>query len=249
MVGENFKAVFLFALAWLTTSCASDAPKAQVSLSNSPHLLIRRQTGSGAGQQPPPPDNCDFLQLSTFVNTSQCYITLVEDAFPSDNETTPGQLAEQYCTQSCAGNFIDFVMNTWNCKASQKEIHRLTLSRICSKNGGRRCAMYPFTDISLAGCELAATHTNPVCSTNCSDSILSAVNETGCCLALEVALIKIDASAPVTIDSVLETCGIQLPAACPLDYPPGDGGNGASSSSLSMLFVTTFVVMVAIIIS
>jgi hypothetical protein len=81
MVGENFKAVFLFALAWLTTSCASDAPKAQVSLSNSPHLLKRRQTGSG-GQQSPPPDNCDFLQFFTFVKQHDTSIAMAIRATP-----------------------------------------------------------------------------------------------------------------------------------------------------------------------
>ena len=84
------------------------------------------------------------------------------------------------------------------------------------------------------------------------------MNEAGCCLALEITLIDAGISAAV-IDTVLDTCDIQLPAPCPLDFvaaKPGDGngGNGdtnsaSSNSSLSMLFVATFVVMVAIIIS
>ena len=177
MLGNNF---FLFVLShtWLTISFAS---MDQISLSHSPHdhQLEIRQTG----QQPPPVGTCDFVQLLTFINTSQCYNTLVEDAFLSDNETAPGQLAEQYCTQACAGNFLDFVMNTWNCTASLKEIYRFTISRICSQNDGRRCITYSLTDIPFTGCEPAATSTTPVCSTDCRDSLLSSVNETGCWLA------------------------------------------------------------------
>lgn len=247
----------LLALTWSSTSFASDVPKAQVSHSNSPPLLQRRQAGPG-GQQPPPA--CDFAQFLAFVNTSQCYNTLLEDAFqnPSNNETTPGQLAEQYCIQSCAGNFIDFVMNNWNCTTSLKEIYRLTVTRICSKNDGRRCITYSFTDISLTGCQLAANPTNPMCPAECRNGILSSVNEAGCCLALEIDLIDVGISAAV-IDTVLDTCDIQLPAPCPLDFAAagrgsGDNGNGdtnsaSSNSSLSMLFVATFVVMVAIIVS
>ena len=260
MSGDEFMIVVLLALTWSSTSFASDVPKAQVSLLNSPHLLQRRQAGPG-GQQPPPA--CDFAQILAFVNTSQCYNTLLEDAFqnPSNNETTPGQLAEQYCTQSCAGNFINFVMNSWNCTTSLKDIYRLTVTRICSKNDGRRCITYSFTDISLTGCQLAANPTNPMCPAQCRDGILTSVNEAGCCLALEIALIDAGISAAV-IDAVLDTCDIQLPAPCPLDFAaarPGNGENGnsgngdtnstSSNSSLSMLFVATFVVMVAIIVS
>ena len=251
MSGENFIVVVLLALTLSITSFASDVPKAQVSLFSSPHLLQRRQAGPG-GQQPPP--DCDFAQLLAFVNTSQCYNTILEDAFqdPTNNETTPGQLAEQYCTQSCAGNLIDFVTNSWNCTTSLKEIYRLTVTRICSQNDGRRCITYSFTDISLTGCQLAANPTNPMCSAQCRDGILSSVNEAGCCLALEIALIDTGISAPV-IDTALNTCGIQLPALCPLEFAaarPGNGDtNSASNSSLSMLVVATFVVMVAIIVS
>jgi hypothetical protein len=220
----------------LTISFAS---KAQVSLSHD-HPLQTRQTGSD-GQQPPPLDACNFVQLFAFVNTSQCYNTLVEDAFLSENGTTPGQLAEQYCTQSCAGNFIDFVMNTWNCTDSQKDIFRLAITRICSQNDGRRCNTYSLADLSFTGCELATTPTNPVCSANCRDSILSAVNEAGCCLALEVSLLdSIGVSVPI-IDNVLGACDIELSAPCPLDYA---AAASASISSLSVLFVTIFVAII-----
>ena len=211
----------------------------QISLSHSPHdrPLETRQTG----QQPPPVGTCDFVQLLTFINTSQCYNTLVEDAFLSDNETAPGQLAEQYCTQACAGNFLDFVMNTWNCTASLKEIYRFTISRICSQNDGRRCITYSLTDIPFTGCEPAATSTTPMCSADCRDSILFAVNEAGCCLALEISLLdSIGVPVPV-IDNVLDTCDIQLPSACPLDYA---AAASTRSISLSIFFVAIFVAII-----
>ena len=245
-----FIVVLLLALTWTTTSFALDVPKAQVSLSiaDSSRLLQRRQTGPG-DQQGPPLATCDLAQLLAFVNTSQCYNTLVEDVFPSNNVTAPGQLAEQYCTQSCAGNFIDFVTNTWNCTTLLKEIYRLTVTRICSQNDGRRCITYSITDISLTGCDLAANPANPVCTAQCRDSILSSVNEAGCCLALEIALIDIGISATV-IDDVMDTCDIQLPAPCPLDYAAArPGSNSASNNSLNMYFIAVFVVMVGIIIS
>ena len=93
-----------------------------------------------------------------------------------------------------------------------------------------------------------------MCPAQCRDGILTSVNEAGCCLAFEIALIAAGMSAAV-IDTVLDTCDIQLPAPCPLDLAaatPGSGGSGngdtnsASNSSLSMLFVAVFVVMVAI---
>ena len=245
-------AVFLLVLEWSTITLASDAPKAQVSPS---HLRLTRQAGPGS-QQPPPA--CDFAQLLAFVNTSQCYSTIVEDALrdPISDGTTPGLLAEQYCTQPCAGNFIDFVANTWNCTTSLKDIYRLTVTRVCSQNDGRRCITYSFTDISLAGCESTANATDPMCPAECRDSILSSVTEAGCCLALEIALIDTGISAPV-IDTALNTCDVQLSAPCPLDYAgarPGDGGNGngdgnsASNSFLSMPFVATFMFMVAVVV-
>ena len=211
----------------------------QISLSHSPHdrPLETRQTG----QQPPPVGTCDFVQLLTFINTSQCYNTLVEDAFLSDNETAPGQLAEQYCTQACAGNFIDFVMNTWNCTASQKDIYRLIISRLCSQNNGRRCITYSLADFPFTGCELAATSSTPdsVCSADYRDSILFAVNEAGCCLALEISLL--DSIGVPMIDNVLNTCDIQLPSACPLDYA---AAASTSNISLSMFFVAIFVAII-----
>ena len=170
-----------------------------------------------------------------FVSTSQCYNTLVEDAFSSNNETAPGQLAEQYCTQACAGNFIDFIMNTWNCTASLKEIYRLTISRICSQNDGRRCITYSLANIPFTGCELAATSTTPVCSTDCRDSLLSSVNEAGCCLAFKIALIDIGISSEI-IDNVLATCDIQLPSPCLLDY--------AAAIGLVMVAVATVILLV-----
>ena len=256
MSGDKFIVVLLLALAWSTTSFASDVPKDQVSLSYSRHLLRTRQAGPG-GQQPPPA--CDFAQLLAFVNTSQCYNTIVEDALrdPSNSENTPGLLAEQYCTQPCAGKFIDFVANTWNCATSLKDIYRLTVTRVCSQNDDRRCIMYSISNISLTDCELAAHPTDPTCSAECRDNILSSVSEAGCCLALEIALIDTGMSAAV-IDTVLDTCGVQLPTPCPLDYAAarrGDGGNGngatsiASNSSLSVLYVTTIVTIVYIIVS
>ena len=256
MSGDKVRVVLLLALAWSTTSLASKVPKAQDSLSYSPHLLRTRQAEPG-GQQPPP--TCDFAQLLAFVNTSQCYNTIVEDALqdPSNNGTTPGLLAEQYCTQPCAGNFIDFVANTWNCTTFLKDIYRLTVTRVCSQNDDQRCIMYSISDISLADCELAAHPTDPKCSAECHDNILSSVSEAGCCLALEIALIDIGMSAAI-IDSVLDTCGIQLPSPCPLDYAaarPGDGGDGngatsiASNSSLSVLYMATIVAIVCIIVS
>lgn len=201
-------------------------------VSSSPHSLETRQTESTA---------CNFLQFVAFVNTSRCYSVIVDDAFQmTQDERSPGALAEEYCTQSCAGNFIDFIENVWDCDMTTlKEVYRLTIISICSQSPvGRRCVTHSLNDTALMNCGSALNPSSPSCSDECREGIASLMVETGCCFSTQFARFSI--GAPV-FDTVLNTCGLQFPVPCPLDY---DSGTGYTYSSMNMLLATVSAVLV-----
>ena len=245
MSGDKVLLVFLFVSVSASSSFASNLAPFPDSISS--HMLDIRQ----AGDQPP----CNFVQFLTFVNTSQCYRDILTDAIQMNsvgNGERPGQLAEQYCTQSCAGNFISFIQNEWECDVMElKESFRLILDSVCSKNlAGRRCVTYSVDDLVSVMCESAVNLTNFNCSSECRRSLLSTVDDAGCCFSTQVDLLRVGGAD--VIDTALNSCDINLSAACPLDYEtemtiktetPGSG-SGINSVSLGLLIASLCSVLV-----
>ena len=235
MSGDKVLLVLLFLYLSASSSFASNSPPFPDLISS--HMLGIRQ----AEAQPP----CNFVQLLGFVNTSQCYGVILMAAIErNSNETSHGQLAEQYCTKSCAGNFISFVQNEWECDMIElKESFRLIVSSICSKNlADKRCVTYPVEHLSLAMCESVVNLENITCSNECRRSLLSTIDDAGCCFRTQVDLFRIHAAD--VIDAALNSCDVNLPAACPLDYEtemvtkaPGSG-SVVNSVSLGLLIAS-----------
>ena len=246
MSGDKVLLVFLFVSVSASSSLASNfAPFPDLISSHT--LEIRQAEG-----QP----ECNFAQFLAFVNTSQCYSVLLEDAFQMNsvaNQTSRGQLAEQYCTQSCAGNFISFIQNEWECEVMElKKFYYLIVTSICSQNlSGTRCVTYSIERFAPITCESAANLTNPTCSSECRGSLLSTIDDTGCCFHTQVDLFRVGVGN--LIDTALNSCGINQPAACPLDYqtemlPKSEtetvpnSGSSITSVSLGLLIASLCVV-------
>ena len=197
---------------------------------------------------------CNIHQLREFSRNSSCnkriYRLLL--TFLSSNRLINETEVQSFCTQECAGNFIDFLRNQWNCQKEFKDLYLKILTSLCRKNKeGQQCIhmLHPSQDDLWN-----SLNSSILCSQEHHSHLQGLLDKYGCCFELTFgARIK---SEPE------QFCDIQSPPLCPLDYElstPAVGGltpndrsldtNELSSSDLrtTMSFTLLYFILVPVV--
>lgn len=193
---------------------------------------------------------CNVHQLKQFSNNSLCnkriYRLLL--TFLSANQSVNETEAQLYCTEECAGNFIDFLRNQWDCQKEFKKLYVKILTSLCSRNEeGKRCIhmLSPSPDDLWND-----KNSSSLCSREHYSHLQGLLDKYGCCFKLSFeARIK---SEPE------QFCDIQSPSVCTPDYELSDGSvpviagltpkdqvsNSSSSHSRVSLWHSVFVLAI-----
>ena len=153
---------------------------------------------------------CNVHQLWQFSSNSVCnkrIYHLLSTSLTSKwsiNETE----AQLYCTKECAGNFIDFLNNQWDCQKEFKELYINILTSLCSRNEhGKRC-------IHMLLPSQADLWNNSTSSSLCSEEhhshLQGLLDKYGCCF-------KLSFEARIDLEPE-QFCNIQAPPLCIPDY-------------------------------
>jgi hypothetical protein len=153
---------------------------------------------------------CNIHQLRRFSNNSLCNkrIYRLLSTFLSSNWSVSETEAQLYCTEECAGNFINFLHNQWDCQKEFKELYVRILTGLCSRNErGKRCIhmLRPSADDLWNN-----SNTSSLCLEEHHSHLQGLVGKYGCCFKLSFA---------ARINSEPEQfCDIQVPPLCTPDY-------------------------------
>ena len=202
---------------------------------------------------------CNFCQLREFSSRSSCYrgIHGLLSTFLAAHQTINETIAQLYCTQECAGNFMDFLCNQWDCQKGFKELYPRILASLCSRNeNGQRCIhmLRPSPTDNW-------NDSNPssLCSPEHHSHLQGLLDKYGCCFELTFgARIKSDPQ---------RFCNVQSPPVCTLDYslpaiaglipkdrtsntdrlPDGFSSDTRTSLSYSSLLLTSILCLFAVV--
>ena len=154
--------------------------------------------------------SCNFHQLRQFSNNSLCNkrIHRLVLNFHSTNWSINEIEAQLYCTEECAGNFVNFLRNQWDCQKEFKKLYVKILTSLCSRNEeGKQCIhmLRPSPDDSWNN-----SNSSSLCSQEHHSHLQGLVDKYGCCFKLSFeARIK---SEPELF------CDIHSPPLCMPDY-------------------------------
>ena len=153
---------------------------------------------------------CNVHQLRQFLSNSLCNkrIYRLLSTFLSSkwsvNETEP----QLYCTKECAGNFIDFLNNQWDCQKEFKELYINILTGLCSRNErGRRCIHMLLPSQDDLWNNLTSSS---LCSEEHHSHLRGLLGKYGCCF-------KLSFEARIELEPE-QFCNIQAPSLCTPDY-------------------------------
>ena len=153
---------------------------------------------------------CNIHQLREFSHNSSCNkrIYRLLSTFLSANQLINETEAQLFCTQECAGNFINFIHNQWDCQKEIKEFYLKILTSLCTRNEeGQRCIhmLRPSQDDLWNN-----SNSSILCSQEHHSHLQRLLDKYGCCFELTFrARIK---SEPE------QFCDIQSPPLCIPDY-------------------------------
>ena len=122
---------------------------------------------------------CDFQELRNFVNNSgSCFTGMYEfvSSF-SASEFTGEHLAEEYCRQECAKEFIQFLEEQWDCDKEFKRLYSTILTTLCSVNeAGQRCI-----NMLLVNSTIDQRLSSHICSEDHKAFLRRLFDSYGCC--------------------------------------------------------------------